>query len=228
MIGWVLRALRRTQGLGRVLISVDDPEVLAGIAEVQALRSEDRLEILESGPTPSASVVDALVRRSPGEALLVTTADHPLITGAMIEHFWSQARAAVQADVVVGVVAAETVRELYPGARRTFIPLSDGWFTGANLFALRGGRASQAAEFWRKADHIRKRPWRLARLLGPTTLARFAVGRLDLSGAMRRVSRAMDAEVEAVVLPFPECALDVDRPADLELARRVLAARAAM
>ena len=59
------------------------------------------------------------------------------------------------------------------------------------------------------------------------SLLLFALGRLDLDAAFDRVSRAAKARVRPVRLPFPEAAIDVDRPADLALVSRILSRREA-
>jgi hypothetical protein len=140
--------------------------------------------------------------------------------------WFAEAAAERDADVVVGVVDEEVVQSRAPGSPRTWIALRDGRITGANLFWLRPPGAVTAAVFWQRAERERKRPWRLAALFGAGTLARFAVGRLDLAEALTRASAAMGVRVDAVRLPFAECALDVDRPDDLVWAERVLAGRA--
>ena len=53
----------------------------------------------------------------------------------------------------------------------------------------------------------------------------FALRRLTLDAALQRVSNAMGCRVSAVRMPFAEAAIDVDRPSDLELVRRILEAR---
>ena len=100
----------------------------------------------------------------------------------------------------------------------------EAW-SGANLFAFRTERARRAAAWWVRAEAFRKHPWRLVAVFGPISLLLFALRRLDLTGAMRRVSRAVGAEVRAVPLPQAEAAIDVDRPSDLALATRILEQR---
>jgi hypothetical protein len=80
--------------------------------------------------------------------------------------------------------------------------------------------------FWRRAERFRKRPWRMVGTFGPITLVLFLLRRLDLEAAFERVSRAVGARVRAIRMPFPEAAIDVDRPADLALVSRLLAERA--
>jgi hypothetical protein len=79
--------------------------------------------------------------------------------------------------------------------------------------------------FWRRVEQERKRPWRLVRAFGWRPLLAYLLGRLTLDDAITRASHVIGARVAAVVMPYPEAAIDVDKPADLELAERILARR---
>src|SRR3546814_10894896 len=79
-----------------------------------------------------------------------------------------------------------------------------------------------AIRFWIRVEQDRKSPWRLARAFGPSTLLLFLARRLTLAAAMRRVSRIVGTQAEAVSMPFAEAAMDVDKPADLVIAEEIL------
>jgi GTP:adenosylcobinamide-phosphate guanylyltransferase len=221
MLVRVLRTLRATPGVGRCVVSIDDPSVLDPVAELAAAREAGWLSVHRSRPSPSESVVDFLAAHDPAHPLLVTTADHALLDPAALACFLEGA-ARSDADVLVGVVTEEVVRSAFPEARRTFIPLRGERITGANLFVLRGPGARRAVRFWRRTEAHRKHPLRLAWLFGPATLALFALRRLDLEAAMARAGRRLGVPVTALRLPFARSAVDVDHAADLELAARVL------
>jgi CTP:molybdopterin cytidylyltransferase MocA len=224
MLLHVVRTLWATRGVGRLVVSIDEPALLQDIDELGAAAADGRLLLHQSRQSPSASVLDAIERLVPDAPLLVTTADHPLLTREMVEHFLAAAGAS-QADVVVAVVSEQTLRARFAQSRRTWIPLRGERVTGANLFLLRTPAARRAVAFWRRAESFRKRPWRMVSTFGPGLLASFLLRRLDLDAAFERASRTIGARVAALRMPFAECAIDVDRPADLELAGRILAAR---
>lgn len=226
MIERVLSCLREAVGASPVFVSAGDPALLQATPALRGWVGEGWLRHHASAGSPAASVHDFLSRAPEAGPTLVTTADHPLLTPAMVRHFLAAADA-TGADVAVAVVEASLFRARFPRVRRTFIPLGDDAVTGANLFYFRTPRAAEAARFWVRAEVVRKRPWRMVALFGPVALARFAVGRLSLEDAVERVSHAMGLRAAAVRMPFAECAIDVDGTADLEAAARVLAARRA-
>jgi len=226
MIERVLRCIREAVGAPPVYVSAGDAALLEATPTLRAWVAEGWLHHHRSAGSPAASVHDFLSREPDAAPTLVTTADHPLLVPEMVRHFLAAADAS-GADVAVAVVERSLFRARFPRVRRTFIPLGDEAVTGANLFCFRTPRAAEAARFWVRAEVVRKRPWRLASLFGPVTLARFALGRLSADEAVERVSAAIGVRAALVRMPFAECAIDVDGAADLEAAARVLAARRA-
>lgn len=227
MLARVLATLSASPTVGTITVSIDDAAVVESLPTARELLAAGRLRCRTSGASPAASVAEALDDTAPGRAVLVTTADHPLLTPAAVERFAAEARAG-DADVVAAMVSAAVFRARFPEVRRTFIRLRDDGFCGANLFLFRTPAGSTAARFWREAERHRKRPWRLAAVFGAATLAGFALRRFDLSTALERASKVIGVRAGVVLLDDPEIAIDVDSPADAELAERILAERAAV
>jgi len=220
----VVRALRAAASVDRIAVSIDDPRAFEAVAELRELEARGEIARHASLLSPSRSVHDALSNRMLGDRVLVTTADHALLTPMIIDHFAGCADQS-EADLAVGVVAESVIRASYPSSTRTYLRFRDAGYSGANLFAFRSREALRAAEFWVKAESFRKQPWRLASAFGPMTLLLFALRRLSFEEALERASRAIGCRIRAVPLPFAEAAIDVDRPADLALVSEILAAR---
>jgi CTP:molybdopterin cytidylyltransferase MocA len=219
----VLRALAAQESIGRVDVSSDDPALvttLGRLAGDEGLRMS--LAHHASGSSPAASVASYVRALRDGELALVTTADHPLLTPAIVRAFL-EAAVACGADVVAGAVTETVYRARFPTGPRTFIRLADAAISGANLFLVRAPEAAAVADFWVRLEGVRKQPWRLVSHFGLPTLLRFAGRRLTIGQAADEASRRMGARVRLVLLPFAEAALDVDRPADLAAVEEVLA-----
>jgi len=225
MLVRVIRALQADGRFGSITVSIDDRAVLERHPQIGELIRSEAVGIHESRPSPSASVLDYYKKLPRGTQLLVTTADHALLTPEMVSWFWSRAERS-GADVVAALVSGGRFRARFPDQPRTFIHFSDASYSGANLFAFRGVRATAAAAFWVKAEKYRKKPWRLVGMFGLRNLVLFIAGRLDRRTAFERASRKLDVRLQAVEMPFAEAAVDVDKPADLELASQILAERA--
>jgi GTP:adenosylcobinamide-phosphate guanylyltransferase len=197
-------------GAARIVVMTGDAEVRAEAARLGA-------EVLEPASSPSASVrrgAEAL-----GTPLLVTTADHALLRRDWILRFLADAPA--EADVCALVARRDVVEAAVPETKRTYFRLADGDWSGCNLFYLASPGALAVVDLWRRVEQERKRPWRIAWLLGPATLLTYALGRLDLSLAVARVGRLAGVRAAAVATPYGLSAVDVDKPHDLDLARRL-------
>jgi GTP:adenosylcobinamide-phosphate guanylyltransferase len=226
MLVRVIRTLRAAPSIQKIVISIDDPAALDAVPELRALIAEGALAVRRSERSPSRSVVAVLESMPAGGPVLVTTADHALLTPAMVEHFTLACRKG-NADLRVALVAASLLQARFPESKRTYLPLRDDRYSGANLFGFLTPQATRAAEFWVKAEASRKQPWKLALAFGPRALIAFWRRRFDLDSALEQISRVIGARVEAVRMPFAEAAIDVDRAADLALATRILAEREA-
>lgn len=214
MIEHVVAALRATPQVG---------DIAASIAP-EATPLPDGVARLDAQAGPAASTLAAFDRL--GAPLLVTTADHPLLTPGMVADLL-RAAADTQADVLAGVCPRATVESAGNPARRTWLRFADGDASGANLFALASPRARGAVALWRAVEAERKRPWRMAWAIGPGVLARYLAGRLDRAAAAAALGRAAGCTAAIALIDHPDAAHDVDRPEDLAFAARRLAARGA-
>jgi hypothetical protein len=156
--------------------------------------------------------------------LLVTTADHVLLTRDMLAEFLA---ATGDCDVAIGVGERAALEGRYPGNRRTWLKFSDGHYSGANLFALRNLKVAPALMLWEGIEQDRKRVLRLFSRFGPALLLRAATRSISFAVAVRRAGARLSLRAKPIVLSAPEAAIDVDRLGDFELAERVLARRGA-
>ncbi len=176
----------------------------------------------QQGPSLS---VKCFLEQSPQDLpLLVTTADHALLSVEMVDGFLREANRA-QVDVAVALVPYSVVAQAYPQSKRTVIRFQGGGFCGCNLFLLCTPKAEKLVEFWTEVERERKRPFRLIRRLGWFMLIRYLLGRLTLSHALRELSQRMDISIKEIILPFPEAAIDVDTLEDLALVEQIVGQR---
>ncbi|MFQ5664828.1 MAG: NTP transferase domain-containing protein [Candidatus Binatia bacterium] len=224
MLVRVVRTLRAAQYVNRVVVCGVDAAMLADQMELRAFMDAGEVALLDSRATPSASVLHALDRLPQCVPLLVTTADHPLLTAEMVDYF---CKAALQTggDVAVGLVGADVVRAAFPESKRTYLRFRAQAYCGSNLFALLSPAARRAPAAWMQVEQYRKRPWKMVRALGGVVLLRFLLGRLTLDAVVRLASRRIGIRAAPVILPYPDAAIDVDTPKDLALAEAILRQR---
>ena len=68
----------------------------------------------------------------------------------------------------------------------------------------------------------RKRPWRIVRRLGISTLVKYALGRLSMAQAIEMLGLRMGVHASLVKAPDGLAAVDVDKPQDLNDIRELL------
>ncbi len=224
MLSHVLGTLAKSLSIRTLVVSIDDPAMVGSVDGADALRAVGRLVFVESAHSPSLSVLAAIEAVAGAFPVLVTTADHPLLTTEIVDWFCAAA-ARSDADAIAALTPKAALLDAYPEARRTFINFKGDGYTGSNLFAIRTPAGLGAVRFWRQVEAMRKRPWRLIQAFGITPLVRYLLGRLSLVTALRIASRRVGARVDAVICPFPEAGIDVDKPADLDLVERILQRR---
>lgn len=155
-----------------------------------------------------------------GAPLLVTTADHALLETAWLTEFLAACPA--DADVTAALAGRAAVEAAAPHTRRTWLRFADGDYSGCNLFLMARPAAAGVVELWRELERHRKEPLRMMRRLGWLFALRYRLGRLTLSAATARLGAlAGGARLAIVTMRDGRAAVDVDKPADLELAREL-------
>jgi GTP:adenosylcobinamide-phosphate guanylyltransferase len=156
--------------------------------------------------------------------LLVATADIPLLTPAAVDAL--VAASPPEAEVVYPVVPRSVCEARIPGTRRTYVRLREGWFTGGNLFVLDPASLHRVRAVAERLIAHRKSPWMLARDVGAGLIWRYALGRLRLADIEQRMARRFGVKGKALIFPYAEVGVDVDKPGDLRVAERLLMAPA--
>jgi len=222
MLSRVARTLLDCPDVTRVVVLAQDWEGLIADPGCAWLVAAPRVTFAASGGGIATSVAAVAGGDEAPWPLLVTTADHPLLTPAMVAAFLAGAG---DADIAAAVVERRVVLGAYPANRRTWLKFRGGWWSGANLFALAGPRTLPALALWARLEQDRKSGWRLIWRLGPSLLLGGGLRLLTLAGAARRFGAKLGVVARAVPLPDAEAAIDVDKPSDHALAERILAAR---
>lgn len=210
---YVLRALRDSGRVQRVAyVGPTTPEMEA-LIDLRATDHGTLLSNLESG-------VDALGKSglAAGERVLVVTADIPMLTAQQIRDVLDAAPA--EAGLVYPVVRREDCEATYAGVKRTYAKVKDGTFTGGNLFILDPKLIGKFLPRLREVLDARKAPFKLAGIIGPSTLFKLLTGRLTVAGLENKVSEILGVPARALITPHAAIGTDVDKEADLTLAEQ--------
>jgi GTP:adenosylcobinamide-phosphate guanylyltransferase len=221
MIERVVAALAAAPEVGRIVIAIDRPERLAGLAGLQPGVCAKPLSTMPTADGPSATVAAALARET--TPLLVTTADHALLQTQWVREFLAACPPA--ADVVAALAIRAVVEAAAPGTRRTWLRFADGDYSGCNLFLLARPAAAGPVALWQELEAARKEPLRLMRRLGWGFALRYRLHQLSSAAAAARLGELSGgARVALVAMRDGRAAIDVDKPADLDLVRTLVGA----
>jgi len=219
MIERVVAALAAVPEVGRIVIASDRPEVLSGLPGLAAPACPKPLTVIAAAATPSASVAAALEQA--GAPLLVTTADHALLQPGWLREFLDACPA--EADVTAALARKDVVLACAPDTQRTYLRFADGEFSGCNLFCLQSPAAIRVVNLWRELEAHRKSPLRMMLQLGVVTALRYRLGSLRLHDALARLEKLSGGKLRIVERTDGRAAIDVDKPADLDLVRKLAA-----
>ncbi len=191
-------------------------------AMVEAVR-DGGFQWMENQASPSRSAAHAMAGIPAHRPVLITTADHALLDGAIIDHFCTRAMSG-DWDVVVALADHGQVVRAFPGVHRTALRFRDAAYSGCNLFAIPTPEGRRIADFWTRIESQRKNPFRVVGAAGWMAVLRYLLGRLTLEEGLQRISRRLGLRVGTVLLPYPQAAVDVDTVQDWQLVERIASA----
>jgi len=212
MVSYVLSSLLDLPEISRVL--------LVGPQDGLSRYRGDRVDIIEPAEDLFANVKLGL-SRAETEFVLVSSSDIPLITAAIVKDFIATCLAS-GADFCYPISRKEDCEAKYPGVKRTYVKVKDGVFTGGNLFFVRKSIVERAWPTAERMIALRKSPLKMASLLGAGLLLKVVLGVAGVKEIEDRVASLLSIRPKAIVGAPPEIGVDVDKPSDLELCRRVL------
>lgn len=234
MIAYVLDALRQAPSVGRIGV-VGPVAELRGVPEMEGVELIAPVGGLLDNLERGARVLqgengDAGGKAASGGRLLCVTSDIPLLTPAAVEDFLERCRTRDAAsarpgglDAFYPMVNRAATRARFPGGRRTYVHLREGVFTGGNCVLLSPALLLKQRAIFDQAVALRKDPVRMARLLGLGFILKFLLRRLSAADIERVVADKLGIHGAVIETPYAEIGFDVDKPDDLELARRMLA-----
>ena len=222
MVLRVLNALEESMSVGPRLLCGPPRPLLEQAAALKRGVDDGDYDWTASRDSPSASAGAAMEQVPDSQPVLLTTADHALLSSQIIDYFCDQACTA-DFDLLVGLASHELVATTFPGVRRTRLRFSDRDYCSCNLFAFMTPRSRTITAFWRNVESQRKRPWRICATLGWWPVFKYLLGRLSLKEALARISGKLEMKIGVIILPFADAAVDVDTENDWRLVQQILA-----
>lgn len=208
MLQWVLDALGGSRNIEEVLI--------VGLPDISSLSCSHPLHRLDGYGTIIGNIragAEKLLQmgRDPKDHFLSLSADLPAITPAMVDWVIAQVKS-VEADLYYSVIERRVMEKRYPGSKRTYAGFKDYSVCGGDLNAVRIAAATKQIKIFEDLSNNRKNVFKQASILGFDLLWGFLFKRFTLQEAAQKVCSRLDITGKAILNPFAEVGMDVDKP----------------
>ncbi len=220
MIQWVLDALNEANTVDRVVVmGLTEKARLTSSKPVTYVSNQGKL--LENLKTGTATVLDMNPK---AKYVLFVMADIPAITGPMVD--WVvKTFMQTKDDLYYNVIRRESMEATFPTSRRTYTRLKDMEVCGGDMNMARAAIVNDNSEFWGKLIEARKNPAAQASMIGPDIILKFLARQLTIDDVIGRVASKLGLQGRAIICPYPEIGMDVDKPHQLEIMRAYLSKR---
>jgi CTP:molybdopterin cytidylyltransferase MocA len=199
--------------------------VVVGIENIESMRLRYPIDFVPNRGSMIANAsagTEWLIQSNPDAShALFCTSDIPTVTGPIIDRFVASCLP-LDCAAYYSMVTREVMEERFPQSGRTFVNLGNVHLAGGDLVVARPDLADSNREILQLIASGRKQAWKLARIVGPSTLLKFLLHRLTISDIETRAQKVLDQPVKVIVSPDAELAMDVDNPDHLALLRHYL------
>ena len=214
MVQWVLDALGDAKHVDNVIV--------IGLSPRSGVTCKKPMHFLSNQGRMLANIVTgvnkALELNKRNKYVLVVSSDIPTIKPEMVD-WLIETCMQTKDDLYYGVCPKDVMEARFPGSKRTYTHLKDMDVCGADMNITHVRMATEHLDMWEQLIGSRKSPLRAASIIGFGTLFKLATRQLTLDEAVSRVCQRIGINGRALVWPYAEPCMDVDKPHQLELLR---------
>ena len=214
MVQWVLDALSNAKTIGRV--------VVVGLEESSGLSCRKPLSYLPNQGGMLDNIrggAREIARLNPRtEYVQIVSSDIPTVTSEMVDWVSEQVRPG-EDEALYNVIERAVMEKRFPDSRRTFTKLKGFELCGGDLNPVALPLILSHTGPWEKISDARKSSLKMATLIGIDTLILFLFRAMTLEQAAARASKNLGLHARAVVCPYAELGMDVDKVHHLEVVR---------
>jgi GTP:adenosylcobinamide-phosphate guanylyltransferase len=222
MIQWVLDALCNA-------ITIDQVAVVGLPAECCDVRCHKSLSFIPNQADMleniRAGAMKVLEINPQAHHFLIASSDIPGITPEMVD--WEvKTTMETDHDAYYHVITREVMEARFPGSLRSYVHLKGMDVCGGDMNVVRAQTVTANEVLWKKIVDSRKNALKQASILGYDTLFLLLFRMLTLDKAVEIASKRLSIKGRAIVSPYAEIGMDVDKPHQLAIMRADLAKRA--
>jgi GTP:adenosylcobinamide-phosphate guanylyltransferase len=220
MIQWVLDALCEAETVDRIIV-VGLPENSGVTCSKIAAYLPSEGSLLKN---IRAGVKKTLETNPLAHHVLVVSSDIPGITKEMVDWVVNTAMKTDE-DVYYNIITRQVMESRFPTSKRSYTRLQDLEVCGGDMNVIRAMTVTSNDELWERIISARKNVFKQASLIGFDTLILLLLRRISLDQAIKKVTQRVKLTGRAVICPYAEVGMDVDKPHQLEIMRADLQSR---
>jgi GTP:adenosylcobinamide-phosphate guanylyltransferase len=217
MIQWVLDALGNAKQVDNVII--------IGLSPKSGVTCKKPIHYVSNQGRMLANIVagvnKALEINKRTKYVLVVSSDIPTLKSEMVDWLINTCME-TKDDLYYGVCPRDVMEARFPGSKRTYTHLKDMDVCGADMNLTHVRMTTEHLDMWESLIGTRKSPLKQAGIIGFGTLFALFTRRLTLEDAVQRVSDRIGIKGRAIVWPYAEPCMDIDKPSQLGLLREDL------
>jgi GTP:adenosylcobinamide-phosphate guanylyltransferase len=218
MVQWILDALGGAKHVDNV--------ILVGLSPKNDLTCKKPLHYVSNQGRMLSNIVTgvnkSLELNKKTKYVLIVSSDIPALKSEMVDWLVNTSME-TKDDLYYGVCPKDVMEARFPGSKRTYTHLKDMDVCGADINVTHVRMTTEHLDMWESLIGSRKSPLKQASLIGFGTLFALFTRRLTLEDAVKRVCDRIGIQGRAIVWPYAEPCMDVDKPNQLELMREDLA-----
>ncbi len=217
LIQWVLDAVSASDLVENIVVAGLDSGDHLNSSKPQTFvpNQGDMLQNIRAGTLQAVSLNDR------ANLILTVSSDIPAITREMVD--WTiTAAQETDHDLYYNVITREVMEQRYPGSNRSYVRLKDYELCGGDMNVFRASLVTARKELWERIIAARKNALRQAALIGYGTLILLLMRQLTLEAGVQRASKSLGIRGRALVCPYAEVGMDVDKPYQYEILARDL------
>jgi GTP:adenosylcobinamide-phosphate guanylyltransferase len=214
MIQWVLDALGDAKHVDNVIV--------IGLSPKSGVTCKKPIYFLSNQGRMLANIVTGVNKSleldKKNKYVLIVSSDIPTIKPEMVD-WLVDACMETKDDLYYGVCSRELMETRFPDSKRTYTHLKGMDVCGADMNISHVRMATEHLDMWDELIGNRKSPLKQASIIGYGTLFSLFLRQLTLEDAVARVSARIGIKARAIMWPYAEPCMDIDKPHQLELLR---------
>ncbi len=212
LIQWVLDAVSASKMVENIVVVGLSPEYdLTSAKPLNFIPNQgDMLQNIRAGTQEAVSLNEQAVY------VLSVSSDIPGITQEMVDWTISSALE-TEHDLYYNVITREVMEGRYPGSNRSYVRLKDYELCGGDMNVFRASLVTAREALWERIIASRKNAFRQAALIGYGSLLLLLLRQLTLESGIKRASKSLGIRGRALICPYAEIGMDVDKPYQLEI-----------